>query len=154
MAANQLIALALPYSRPSEIDDDVGRLIHALRTSWSAMMPANQHRWTSSACLDELRQGLKFNICRLESSYLPNCRIPDLTERVATFIPEPLAYACCCWALHISKEHITADLMRQMQELFGAKFLFWLEVMSLLDTVDIAIASISLLQQQIKVSAK
>jgi hypothetical protein len=38
------------------------------------------------------KRGLRFNICSLENSYLPNSSVPDLEKRVKNSIPAQLSY--------------------------------------------------------------
>ncbi|CCA76846.1 hypothetical protein PIIN_10831, partial [Serendipita indica DSM 11827] len=66
---------------------------------------ANAHSQASSWCLAHLMSrtdGLKFNICRLESSFYLNKQIPDLDIRISKYIPRRLRYASSHWLFHVS----------------------------------------------------
>ena len=96
------------------------------------------HHHLAYSCLGLMLHKLKFNICNLETSYLPNNSISDLQSRINTCIPPTLFYACCFWDDHLERVHFEQDLMAKVQLLFEEKFLFWLEVLSLTSTVGLA----------------
>jgi hypothetical protein len=101
----------------------------------------------SMACLRLMKKCLKFNICDLETSYLPNKHVEDLPGRIARNIGHPLIYSCHFWAAHMRdtptdlEENV--DLIADVRELFQYYFLYWLEVMSL--TEEVVAANIALL---------
>ena len=96
------------------------------------------HRQLAHSCVGVMLHNLKFNICKLESSYLPNKEIPDLQLRINQHIPPVLLYACRCWNDHMGRLWFERDLFARIQSLLEEKFLFWLEVLSLTNAVSIA----------------
>ena len=96
-------------------------------------------------CFRLMRDGLKFNICDLETSHLFNWGLPK--ETVDEYIPTALKYA---WGFlgkaHLLDTKIDQDcpdgLMNEVEEFFLIRFLFWLEVMSL--TQELSAARIAL----------
>ncbi|KAJ7435581.1 hypothetical protein B0H11DRAFT_2257037 [Mycena galericulata] len=86
--------------------------------------------------------GLRFNICGLETSYRINRDIPDLESLIAENIPHHLLYACRFWGDHLERVAFSHDLAEKVQSLFHEKILFWLEVLSL--TGEIRLASLAL----------
>jgi hypothetical protein len=99
------------------------------------------HRQLAYSCLNLLLDpvdGLKFNICKLETSYLPNDDVKDLHARINRHIPPALLYACRFWGGHLKHTDFKTDLSDKVETLFKEKFLFWLEVLSL--TGDIGLA--------------
>ena len=82
--------------------------------------------------------GLKFNICKLETSYLANDDVEDLNTRVDQHIPPALSYACRFWANHLRYTDFKMALFGKVQTFFKKKFLFWLEVLSLTRTMGLA----------------
>jgi hypothetical protein len=48
----------------------------------------------SMACLRLMKKCLKFNICDLETSYLLNKHVEDLSRRITRNIGHPLIYSC------------------------------------------------------------
>ena len=52
-------------------------------------------------CLERMGMSLSHNICKIPPTYVLNCDVPDLDERVAQCIPPSLEYICCNWAHHL-----------------------------------------------------
>jgi hypothetical protein len=81
---------------------------------------------------------LKFNICKLESSHLANSDVSDLKSRIAKHIPPALSYASIYWNDHLRHVSFERDLLKKLQSLFETKFLFWLEVLSIKNSIGLA----------------
>ena len=99
------------------------------------------HDHLAHCCLNLLLNpvyGLKFNICKLETSYLANDQVKDLNTRVDQHIPPALLYACRFWGDHLKYTDFKMDLYRKVEKFFKKKFLFWLEALSLTRTVGLA----------------
>ena len=99
------------------------------------------HDQLAKSCLNLLLDpfdGVKFNICKLETSYLANDEVEDLKTRVDEHIPPALLYACRFWCDHLKHTNFTMDLFRKVETLFEEKFLFWLETLSLTRNVGVA----------------
>jgi hypothetical protein len=86
----------------------------------------------AKASLRVMNRLLRFNICHLESSYIRNRDITDLASRVQENIPEHLSYACRHFADHLNDLELDANVQGLIEGFFYDKFLFWLEVLSLL----------------------
>jgi AAA ATPase domain len=109
------------------------------------------HRQLAHSCLGLMLDKLQFNICKLESSYLANSDVPDLESRIAKHIPPGLSYACVFWDDHLEHVPFEHDLFTKLQSLFEAKFLFWLEVLSIKGNVGLAPPALSYLKTWLKV---
>jgi hypothetical protein len=99
------------------------------------------HDQLAHSCLNLLLDpvdGLKFNICELETSYLANDDVEDLNTRVYQHIPPALLYACRFWDDHLKHTDFKADLLRNVETLIKEKFLFWLEALSLTRNIGLA----------------
>ena len=96
------------------------------------------HHQLAHSCLNLLLDGLKFNICKLETSYLANNDVEDLNTRVDRHIPPALLYACRFWYDHLKHTDFKTDLFRKVEILFKEKLLFWLEVLSLTSMIGLA----------------
>jgi hypothetical protein len=99
------------------------------------------HHQLTHSCLNLLLDpvyGLKFNICELETSYLANDDVHDLDTRVDQHIPTTLLYACRFWGDHLKHTDYKEDLLRKVETLMKAKFLFWLEALSLTRNIGLA----------------
>jgi hypothetical protein len=89
-------------------------------------------------CLMTMANKLRFNICELETSYLPNAEIQDLRDRVEQRIPDSLQYSCVHWSDHLC---YGADLVSTkntvlLDDFFaGPQPLYWIEVLSLMHKV-------------------
>ena len=103
------------------------------------------HHQMAHSCLSMLVDGLKFNICKLETSYLANKDVTDLKARVDEYIPHALLYACRFWDDHLEHIGFETGLFGKLQALFEKKFLFWLEALSLTNYVGLASAACSAL---------
>ena len=85
-------------------------------------------------CLRVMQQGLKFNICGIETSYYLNNEIENIEERVNEAITPVLTYASRYWVNHMesgssSKEgsHALAD---RVQDFISHRLLYWIELFS------------------------
>jgi hypothetical protein len=99
------------------------------------------HLQLAHSCLNLLLDpldGLKFNICKLETSYLANDDVDDLDTRVDQHIPPALLYACRFWAGHLKHTDFKMDLFGKVETFFKEKFLFWLEILSLTRNIGLA----------------
>jgi hypothetical protein len=99
------------------------------------------HHGLAHSCLNLLLDpddGLKFNICKLETSYLANDDVEDLNTRVDQHIPPALLYACRFWDDHLRHADFKMDLFGKVETFFNEKFLFWLEALSLTRIIGLA----------------
>jgi hypothetical protein len=106
------------------------------------------HHQLAHSCLNLLLDpldGLKFNICKLETSYLANDDVEDLNTRVDQYISPALLYACRFWGDHLKHTDIMTDLFRKVESLFKEKFLIWLEALSLTGNIGLAPSAIATL---------
>ncbi len=97
------------------------------------------HLQLAHSCLGLLLNDLKFNICKLESSYVSNKDLKDLNSRVDKYISAALLYACRFWDGHLEHIDFETNLFGKLRTFFEKKFLFWLEALSL--TSDVGLAS-------------
>ncbi|KAH9033680.1 hypothetical protein EDB83DRAFT_2525370 [Lactarius deliciosus] len=74
--------------------------------------PRDAHHQLAHSCFNILLKELKFNICNLETSYLANKDVTDISSRVDKHIAPALSYACRFWDDHM--EHIGFEI-----DLFG-----------------------------------
>jgi hypothetical protein len=105
-------------------------------------------------CLRNMRRQLRFNICELETSYLPNSEIRDLGDRVRRRIPDALQYSCLHWPDHLCYDNgpVSEEITRILDSFFaGLQLLYWLEVLSLMGKVWVAISALHPTSERIKV---
>ena len=91
------------------------------------------HDILAQGCLRRMaRDDLHFNISQSQSSFVPNpATTPD-------WIPLPLIYACLHWAHHIDAASERSAFDQEIDTSFRPKFLFWLEVLSLMRKTGVA----------------
>lgn len=87
------------------------------------------------AALNRLKD-LRFNICRLQTSYIFNSTIPNLQALTERYIPTTLQYCCRYWADYLDTNHGDTEILAELQQFLRSKFLYWVEVLSLLTSAD------------------
>ncbi|KAG5635203.1 hypothetical protein H0H81_012060, partial [Sphagnurus paluster] len=95
------------------------------------------------ATLHIMKAGLRFNICGLENSYLLNSDVPDMANRIQQSIPSGLSYSCRHWASHLRATSFGSKIANLVREFLNEQFLFWIEVLSLIKSVQSAAAALS-----------
>ena len=106
------------------------------------------------SCLKVMITQLRFNICGLENSRLPNADIEDLPIRVKHNISEPLQYSCLHWSNHLrfppaNRDQCVLALGRFFEGLYP---LFWVEVLSIMGMVPIGAPGLRRLLSWVRVS--
>jgi len=107
------------------------------------------HCQLAHATQKTMQAGLHFNMCRLETSYLLNSEVQDLQERIEKYIPAALSYSCRFWADHLALvpqkliPQFDFDLFESLRVLLEDNFLFWLEVLSVTQSLGPATAALS-----------
>ena len=95
--------------------------------------PNAHHPELLIGCLKLMNQKLVKNMCQLPDT-VANSEVDDLHERTKQYLSPALQYACKSWHKHLTDEHtihrptITSSLHLFLEK----KFLFWLEVLSVL----------------------
>jgi hypothetical protein len=98
-------------------------------------------RQLAEACFRLMKDGLKFNICDLETSYVLNKNLPErISKQIETTIPPPLSYSCRFWTVHVQDTTIYEDgsdaFITEVEDFVRVRLLYWLEVMSLIEEVS------------------
>ena len=91
------------------------------------------HDLLAHGCLRRMAwDDLCFNVSRSHSSFEPNPK--SASHKLAL----SLVYACLHWAHHIESASNRSAFDSELSRVFRTKFLFWLEVLSVLDKVGLA----------------
>ncbi|KAH9487249.1 Vegetative incompatibility protein HET-E-1 [Psilocybe cubensis] len=91
----------------------------------------------ATASLSIMKEQLRFNICQLPSSYLPNSEVEDLDQRINDCISRELSYSSRFWTNHLQLAEYHVILVDAMREFFNhERLLFWIEILSLLKLVN------------------
>ncbi|EIN12158.1 hypothetical protein PUNSTDRAFT_130427 [Punctularia strigosozonata HHB-11173 SS5] len=96
-----------------------------------------------------LGKRLHFNMCKLKTSYRLNADIPGLGERVRANIPPSLVYSARYWADHLEKIAYDPDLQEMTEQFLKNKFLFWVEVLSLIESMVTCASALGILKEWI-----
>ncbi|GJJ11010.1 hypothetical protein Clacol_005239 [Clathrus columnatus] len=113
-------------------------LLDPNRSHKFSINPSPCHYDFAVGCIRTMMEGLRFNICNIPDSHKRNSDYEDLPEQVSSSISIPLSYSCRFWALHVSWTAFDSPLARKVEELLYHGFLLWLEVLSLVKSVNIA----------------
>jgi hypothetical protein len=95
--------------------------------------PQVQHVELLVSCLEVMNQRLEKNMCKLLDGVL-NSEVLDLKERTKHHIDQALQYACQSWhkhLIHTTSTH-SSKITPSLHQFLKEKFVFWLEVLSVL----------------------
>ena len=98
---------------------------------------SDQHANLLVNCLGLMNQKLKRNMCKLPDGVV-NSEVDDLQERIKKHIGKGLEYACRSWHKHLI-DKMPPQALKTLQQFLEEKFLFWLEVLSVIGAVREAI---------------
>ena len=112
---------------------------------------STHHQIMALACFRTMNAGLKFNICQIETSYLPNDAL-DLAPRIEQNIPSYLSYSCLFGAEHLHASAFDGKILQEVKTFMYCQFLFWLEVLSLLKQAGSASRTLMLICEWSSVS--
>ncbi|KAJ6542902.1 hypothetical protein B0H19DRAFT_957820 [Mycena capillaripes] len=145
-----LLRTLLPLSALIHVSDTPGAAIKIIHLSFREFMTSyvqktrpqilcgtdTQQRALVFALIKVLNKQLKFNICDLPTLYLRNMDMPDFQWRLDNYIPLHLRYAARFWTHHLVETAYDSCSGQEVQNLLFKKFLFWLEVLSLLGIMN------------------
>ncbi|KAB5589984.1 hypothetical protein CTheo_6571 [Ceratobasidium theobromae] len=91
---------------------------------------AEHNQLLSQQCFEVMKSQLRFNICNLESSFIPDAKVVDLESRIKMAISPILWYACTYWGDHLRLAN-SPELTAILEEFLAVRLLFWMEVLNL-----------------------
>ena len=109
--------------------------------------PPTHHLEILLGCLNLMNQMLEKNMCKLPDA-VTNSQVEDLSERINQYLNPALQYACKSWHKHLVDKYMThrPAIISTLHHFLEKKFLFWLEVLSVIgaareavDALDVAI---------------
>jgi hypothetical protein len=116
--------------------------------------PSDQHSRLLIGCLELMNQTLEKNLCRLPDAVI-NSDVGDLAERINEYINPALRYACRSWHTHFIHGHTisrrTPKINSLLRQFLERKFLFWLEILSVLGSVRNAVVALQAVIDQLEV---
>ena len=103
-------------------------------------------------CLELMTRTLEENMCGLPDAVL-NSEVEDLRDRTERYINPVLQYACKSWHKHLVDEHTACEpaIASAVHRMLEKKFLFWLEVLSVLGAAREAVDALQMAAKWLKV---
>ena len=95
---------------------------------------AQHHAFLTRCCFDRMKEGLRFNIGDIPSSFVLDADDPELMQRIDTNIKPLLRYASRHWDHHLAEtdQRNGEDLGDCITDFLRIRILFWIEVMNLI----------------------
>ncbi|KAF9643443.1 hypothetical protein BDM02DRAFT_3065052, partial [Thelephora ganbajun] len=115
--------------------------------------PPGHHPELLVGCLNLMNRTLEKNMCKLPDT-VTNSEVPDLRERTERYISPALQYACKSWHKHLVDEHTTRtpEITSALHRFLENKFVFWLEVLSVLGAAREAIDALDVITKRLEAS--
>jgi len=108
--------------------------------------PLIHHREILLSCLRLMQERLRKNICDLDD-YAILSEVGDLPTRQRVHIGNALEYACCFWVTHLMGNTSSSlgieEVQQAIDKFFTNCFLFWIEVLSLLGTLEVGVYALN-----------
>ena len=114
--------------------------------------PPSHHPELLVGCLKLMDQRLEKNMCKLPDAVM-NLEVNDLQERIKQYLDPALQYACRSWHKHfIDGDTVhTPTITSALHHFLERKFLFWLEVLSVLGAAREAVDALEVAGKLLKV---
>ena len=138
-------------------EEDIGQPVRALHKSFPDFIvdptrctssrfrvcPSDHHAELLVSCFELMNRKLEWNLCQLPDG-VTNSEVNDLGERVEKHIDQALQYACKSWHKHfVNVKPAHALKITPLLHMFlEKKFLFWLEVLSVLGVASEAVGAL------------
>ena len=104
--------------------------------------PLDHHSRILVACLNLMDQTLVKNTCKLPEG-VTNSDVKDMAERIERYVEPALRYACRSWHVHLVGGYAGSVNMLEtssaLLRFLEGKFLCWLEILSVLGAVRVAV---------------
>ncbi|KAH7913261.1 WD40-repeat-containing domain protein [Hygrophoropsis aurantiaca] len=120
-------------------------LTHPTRSATFRIDPTSHEGSLAEATYHIMKSELRFNICQLETSYISNDGVPGLSTRISEFIGGHLSYSCRYWMHHVHATVRTPAIIQGVENFTSELFLYWLEVISLIQGMSSAKRTLLLL---------
>jgi len=114
--------------------------------------PPSHHPELLVGCLELMNRTLEQNMCKLPDA-VTNFEVEDLDERVERHLDPALRYACKSWHKHLVDEDTarTPAFTSTLHHFLEKKFLFWLEVLSVLSAAREAVDALGVAARWLEV---
>ena len=112
--------------------------------------PPVHHRGILLSCLKVMKESLKKNICKLDD-HVCLSQVEDLPACRMAYIGDALEYACCFWKNHLvmipGSSFGIEEVQDKVKEFFTTHLLFWIEVLSLMGSLNDGIYALNDIKQ-------
>ena len=109
--------------------------------------PPDHHSQLLIGCFDLMNRTLEKNMCKLPDG-VTNSDVSDLKDRAERYINPALQYACMSWHTHLVNADTiparTPTIIPTLHQFLETKFLFWLEVLSVLGAARNAVKALQI----------
>jgi len=97
---------------------------------------AEHHQRLTDSCFRMMNEGLRFNICKIKSSFVFDRDNYTLSNAIQDNISSTLSYSCRNWDRHLSftSSSTSTSLREALLEFVKLRAIFWIEAMNLLDS--------------------
>ncbi|KAB5589205.1 Vegetative incompatibility protein HET-E-1 [Ceratobasidium theobromae] len=141
---NEAEAALEPFRSVLHVSDNTG-LVSTIHTSFPDYMFSRDRSGKffcdvgthslllAQRCFEVMKGQLRFNICNLPSSFIPDASVPDLQAHINTNISPSLSYVCRYWTGHLGTAAASDALHEMLDEFLSQRLLFWMEVLNLKD---------------------
>jgi len=126
-------------------------LFDKLRSGKFYCETAEHSQVLASCCFDLMKDKLKFNICKLESSFVFDKDVLGLQDQIKKFISSALLYACRYWGEHLRQGNFTDTVHERLVDFLTNQLLFWMEVLNLEQHIGIGAGMLRQVQSWLKV---
>ncbi|KAG8709661.1 hypothetical protein FRC11_005339 [Ceratobasidium sp. 423] len=155
----QRVSFALQPLRSVLHQSEVTRLVSTLHASFPDFMfnhersgqyycdVLEQSQVLAEGCFLLMKEQLRFNICDLDSSFIPDEKVENIQDRIKDKISPSLAYASRYWANHLKLAPQSDTLLEMLDEFISNRLLFWMEVLSLRREIAVGIDALFSIMQ-------
>jgi hypothetical protein len=113
---------------------------------------AEHHSLLALRCLQIMSADLRRDICDIRDPSLSNANVPDLKQRLDSNVLAQLRYACKYWYVHVqSAGCFHPDLIAVLDAFCTKHLLHWLELLSLMGEVPVALRDLPQLLSYLEV---
>ncbi|KAB5589987.1 Vegetative incompatibility protein HET-E-1 [Ceratobasidium theobromae] len=98
---------------------------------------AEHNQLLAQRCFEVMKSQLRFNICNLESSYVPDSEVADLKIRIEKAISPTLWYTSLYWGDHLRLAASSSALCVMVEDFLSVRLLFWMEVLNLKKSIGL-----------------
>ena len=99
-----------------------------------------------------MKAELRFNICKLVSSFVFDQDMPGLEDRIKKHISPALSYTCRYWGEHLERGDFSEAAHECLSEFLTKRLLFWMEVVNLKRRIAMGVEILQQVRNGLKVS--